>query len=70
MKVRFIAELEDLDSIREVIKSYNPIEIPDLTTQLNHVRVDDTAKIRLTIDGNDNDVKCLVDLLTSSFLLS
>lgn len=70
MKVRFIAELKDLNGIREIIKNYNPKDIPTITTQLNHIRIDNTAKIRLTIDGNDNDVKGLVDILSKSFFFS
>lgn len=70
MSVRFIIEPNDLEGVKEIIKSYNPKEFPALTTRLNHVRIDDTAKIRLTIDGNENDVKNLVDLLTKSFFIS
>lgn len=70
MKVSYILGLEDLDAVREVIKNYTPKEIPHMTTRLNHVRVKNEAKIRLTIEGDDNDVKGLVDILTSSFFLS
>lgn len=70
MKVRFIAGTEDLDAIRKVIKDYESTEFPHLSAQLNHVRIDNAVKIRITIDGNDKDVKGLVDVLTSSFFLS
>ncbi|WP_338359831.1 hypothetical protein [Yeosuana marina] len=70
MRVTFIYDIENLEKIREIIKSYNPKEIPALTTRINHVRIDDSAKIRLTIDGNENDVKNLVNLLGESFFFS
>ena len=63
MRVVFIYEVENLEKIREIIKGYNPKEIPVLTTQINHVNEGGQARLRLTIEGNDDDVNNLTRLL-------
>ena len=63
MKVSLLYDIEDLNTIREVINSYNPKKIPVITTRINHIRIDDKAMIRLIIEGNDEDVNSLVERL-------
>lgn len=63
MRVVYTYNVENLKKIKEIINSYNPKEIPNITTQINHIRENDSVKIRLTINGNDNDVQNLVNLL-------
>ncbi len=63
MRVVFIYEVGNLEKIREIIKGYNPKEIPVLTTQINHVNEGGQARLRLTIEGNDDDVNNLTRLL-------
>lgn len=70
MRVSFVYDVENLEKIQEIIKGYNPKEIPVLTTQINHIKEDDKVRLRLTIEGNDNDVKKLVTLLGQSFFFS
>ena len=63
MRVVFTYDKKDLNKIQEIIKSCNPKEIPVMTTTINHIRVNDKAMLRLTIEGNEKDVKNLVQLL-------
>ncbi|MCP4181189.1 MAG: hypothetical protein GY756_25785 [bacterium] len=70
MRVAFTYDVENLEKIREIIKGYNPKEIPVLTTQINHIKEEGKARLRLTINGNENDVKNLVNLLGQSFFFS
>ncbi len=63
MRVVYTYDVENLKKIQEIINGYNPKEIPVLTTQINHIRENDKARLMLTINGNDNDVQNLVNLL-------
>jgi len=63
MRVVYTYDVGNLEKIQEIINGYNPKEIPHLTTQINHIRENDSVKIRLIINGNDNDVRNLVNLL-------
>ena len=70
MRVSFVYDVENLQKIQKIINDYSPKEIPVLTTQINHIRDEGKARIRLTIEGNDIDVKNLVSLLGQSFFFS
>jgi len=70
MRVVYTYDVEDLEKIQGIIKGYNPKEIPVLTTQINHIKDEGKARLRLIIEGNDNDVKNLVTLLGQSFFFS
>lgn len=70
MRVVYTYDVENLKKIQEIINGYNPKEIPVLTTQINHIKDEGKTRLRLTIDGNDNDVKNLVTLLGQSFFFS
>ncbi|MCI2230319.1 hypothetical protein MC378_14160 [Polaribacter sp. MSW13] len=63
MRVVYTYDVENLKKIQEIINGYNPKEIPVLTTQINHIRENGKVRLRLTINGNDNDVQNLVNLL-------
>ena len=66
MRIVFTYDVVHGEKIVEVIKNYNLIKIPNMTTQINHIRRNDTPMIRLLINGDDDDVKNLINLLNES----
>ena len=63
MRVVYTYDVEDLEKIQGIIKGYNPKVIPNITTQINHIRENNKVRLRVAITGEDNAVQNLVNLL-------
>ena len=70
MIATFSFDIEDLKKVNKILNEFKHEELPPLTTRINRINIDKTPMYRLTIDGNDKDVKDLVDILTNSFFIS
>jgi hypothetical protein len=70
MEVSYIFEHKDLNKINDILSGYESQFFPRLMTKINNVKVDDQAKLRVTLDGNETDIKNVVDIFSKHFFFS